>query len=107
VPAGHDERIRLVQSARQEAAIAMYERALKAKGAQDEIVTPHSLDEGDWVLVRHEKPQKFETKWFGPYQIVHTAYVASYITSTRPGWKGTSSTSAWQSADQSEYSYDR
>ena len=32
-PARHDERIRLVQSARQEVAIAMHERALKAKGA--------------------------------------------------------------------------
>ncbi len=77
-PEGHDERIRLVQSARQEAAVAMHERALKAKGARDEIVTLHSLEEGDWVLVRHEKPQKFETKWFGPYQIVQRMLLGTY-----------------------------
>ena len=49
--AGHDECILVVQSARQEAVTTTYQRALKAKGIQDEIVTPHSLEEGDWVLV--------------------------------------------------------
>ena len=56
----------------------MHERALKAKGVRDEIVTPHSLEEGDWVLVRHERPQKFETKWFGPYQIVQRMLLGTY-----------------------------
>ena len=55
--AGHDERIGLVQSARQEAAIVIYKPTLKAKGIRDEIVTPHSLDEIDWVLIRYEKPR--------------------------------------------------
>src|SRR5216110_3253557 len=77
-PAGHEERIRLVQSAWQEAAIATYDRARKAKSDRDEVVTPHALEEGDWVLVRHEKPQKLESKWFGPYQIVQRMLLGTY-----------------------------
>jgi hypothetical protein len=69
-PAPHEERLKLLQSARKEAAIATYERALKDKGAQDELVKPHKFQEGEWVLVRHENPLKFESKWFGPYQVV-------------------------------------
>src|SRR5436190_5412378 len=55
-----------------------YQHALKAEGVQDEIVTPHSLEEGDWVLVRHEKPQKLESKWFGPYRIVQRMLLGTY-----------------------------
>ena len=55
-----------------------YQHALKAKGVRDEIVTPHSLEEGDWVLVRREKPQKLESKWFGPYQIVQRMLLGTY-----------------------------
>ena len=68
----------MVQSARQEAARATYERAVKAKKASDETVEVHSLQEGDWVLVRHEKPQKLESKWFGPYQIVQRMLLGTY-----------------------------
>jgi hypothetical protein len=67
---GNDERIRVLQSARHDAVLATYERALKSKIARDELVQPHELEEGQWVLVRHEAAQKFEVKWFGPYQIV-------------------------------------
>jgi len=42
------------------------------------LVTPHKLDEGQWVLVRHEKPQKFEAKWFGPYQVVQRMLLGTY-----------------------------
>ena len=61
--------------ARNEAAIASYQRALKDKSVQ---VTPHKLDEGQWVLVRHEKPQKFEAKWFRPYQVVQRMLLGTY-----------------------------
>ena len=33
---------------------------------------------GEWVLVRHENPQKFESKWFGPYQIVDKMMLGTY-----------------------------
>jgi hypothetical protein len=59
----------MVSTARQEAARATYERALQVKELRDELVQEHELSEGEWVLVRHENPQKFESKWFGPYQI--------------------------------------
>ena len=55
-----------------------YERALKDKCARDKLVTPHQLDKGQWVLVRHETPQKFEAKWFGPYQVAHRMSLGTY-----------------------------
>jgi len=67
-----------MSSARQEATRATYERALQDRRIRDDIVTPHTLEEGDWVLVRHEKPQKLESKWFGPYQIVQKKLLGTY-----------------------------
>jgi hypothetical protein len=43
-----------------------------------ELTTPHNLEEGDWVLVRHEKPHKFESKWFGPYQVIQKMLLGTY-----------------------------
>ena len=77
-PAPYEERLKLLQSARKEAAIASYERALKDKSVRDQLVMPHELEEGQWVLVRHENPQKFEAKWFGPYQIVQRMLLETY-----------------------------
>jgi len=74
----HEERFKVLQSARQEAAAASYERAFKDKKVRDNVVTPHKLDEGEWVLVRHEKPHKFEVKWFGPYQIIQKMLLGTY-----------------------------
>jgi len=76
--APYEERLRLLQSARKDAAIASYERALKDKSARDKLVTPHELEQGQWVLVRHERPQKFEAKWFGPYQVVQKMLLGTY-----------------------------
>jgi len=42
------------------------------------MVKPHQLEEGEWVLVRHENPQKFEAKWFGPYQVVQKMLLGMY-----------------------------
>ena len=30
------------------------------------------------MLMRHEKPQKFKPKWFGPYQIVDKMALGTY-----------------------------
>ena len=73
-----EERLKLLQSARKEAAIATYERAMKDKTARDKLIEPHKLEEGQWVLVRHENPQKFEAKWFGPYQVVQKMLFGTY-----------------------------
>ena len=76
--ADNEARIQAVFTARQEATQATYERALQAKGLRDEIVKEHDLNEGEWVLVRHEDPQKFEAKWFGPYQIAERKTLGMY-----------------------------
>jgi hypothetical protein len=44
---GHEECIRLVQSARTEAALASHERGMKVKTARDELIQPHELDAED------------------------------------------------------------
>ena len=77
-PAPHDDRFKLLQSMRNEAAVATYERALKDKSGRDKLTKPHRLEEGQWVLVRHENPQKFEAKWFGPYQVVQKMLLGTY-----------------------------
>ena len=76
--ASYEQRLKLLQSARKEAAVASYERALKDKSVRDKLVIPHELEEGQWVLVRHENPQKFEAKWFGPYQVVQRMLLGTY-----------------------------
>ena len=41
----YEERLRLLQSARKDAVIASYERALKNKSARDKLVTSHEIEE--------------------------------------------------------------
>ena len=45
---------------------------------RDQKAQLHRLDVGEWVLVRHENPQKFESKWFGPYQIMEKMMLGTY-----------------------------
>src|SRR5579871_4231334 len=78
LPADPEERIKLLSSARDEAARATHERAWKDWNSRTEVVTPHTLDVGDWVLIRHENLQKLESKWFGPYQIVEKKLLGTY-----------------------------
>ena len=77
-PANSAECIRLLQSTRQEAAIASYKRACIEKEKRDDLVVPHTLDKGDWVLIRQEGHNKFESTWFGPYQIVQKMLLGTY-----------------------------
>ena len=68
----------MVQSVRTQAVIVAYEDAVKNKTTRDVIVKPHELDVRQWVLVRHENPKKFESKWFGPYQIIEKMPLGMY-----------------------------
>ena len=61
-----------------EATMATYERAMVDKSIHDKSAKLHRLEEGEWVLVRHENPQKFEAKWFGPYQVVQRMLLGTY-----------------------------
>ena len=74
----HHPRIEAVQSARQQASRVTYERALREKTLRDEKAQLHRLEVGQWVLVRHENPQKLESKWFGPYQIMEKMMLGTY-----------------------------
>ena len=76
--ASHEERFKLLQFARKKTAIATYERVFKDKNARDKLVQSHKFIEGQWVLVRHENPQKFESKWFGPYQVIQKMLLGTY-----------------------------
>ena len=58
--ASHEDRLELLQSARKQATMATYERAIKDKNFRDDLVVPHRLEEGQWVLVRHERPQSLK-----------------------------------------------
>ena len=61
--ASHEERFKMIEPARKEAAIATHERAFKDKNARDELIEPHKFQEGQsMVLVRHENLLKFESK---------------------------------------------
>ena len=73
-----EEYIRVIQSVRQAAATATHNRAVQARDRLSGLTTPYNLEAGDWVLVRHEKPHKFESKWFGPYQIIRKMLLGTY-----------------------------
>ena len=74
----HTQRFKLLQSVRKKASIAIYEKTFKVKNARDELIQPHKFQEGQWVLARHENPLKFESKWFGPYQVVQKMLLGTY-----------------------------
>jgi hypothetical protein len=42
------------------------------------VVKSHKLAEDEWVLERHEDPKKFESKWFGSYQIMEKMMLGTY-----------------------------
>lgn len=81
-----DERIRQLPHGRQQANEATYERALNVVRIRDDIVKPHEFKAGEYVLVRHEGPQKFEAKWYGPYCIDACTLLGTYCL-TDPGGK--------------------
>jgi len=77
-PERYEQRLHEVQMARTQANRAIYERAMYNKNLHDENVRPHEFTEGEWVLVRHENRKKFETRWFGPYQIIQCMMLGTY-----------------------------
>jgi hypothetical protein len=97
----HDERFKLLQLVTKEAVLATYERAFRGKNIRDATVQPHKFQEGQWVLVRHEKLMKFESKWFGPYQVVQKMLLGrpNYVSISQPLWKGAHCIGSWKSVD--------
>ena len=76
--ASHDERFKLLQSMWKEVILAIYERAFKNKNAWDKLVQSHKFQEEQWVLIRHDNAQKFESKWFESYQVIQKMLLSMY-----------------------------
>jgi hypothetical protein len=74
----NDERLSRVLHARALANEKLLAHAIKRKVIRDQQVMKSSLRKGQWVLVRNESPQKFQSKWFGPYQIVKAHPLGTY-----------------------------
>ena len=70
--------IEAMQSARQEASWVIYKWALRMKIARNALVQSHKLAENEWMLIRHEDSQKFESKWFELYQIMEKMMLGIY-----------------------------
>lgn len=74
----HEERIARLVTARTQANELAYERAMNHAKIRDKLVKLTPFKPGDWVLVRHESPQKFESRWFGPYQVLKRQPLGTY-----------------------------
>jgi hypothetical protein len=74
----NDEQLSRVLHARALANEKLLAHAIKRKVICDQQVMKSSLRRGQWVLVRNESPQKFQSKWFGPYQIVKAHPLGMY-----------------------------
>ncbi|SPO29980.1 uncharacterized protein UTRI_10291 [Ustilago trichophora] len=74
-----------LRTQRHKAVQAAYNRAVRAKTLHDEKVKLHKLEIGDWVLIRHQNPLKFEAKWFGPYQIMAKQALGTYSLASSSG----------------------
>lgn len=74
----HEDRIQKLVTARTQANELIYQRAVNQAKLRDKEVKITPFKEGDWVLVRHESPQKFESRWFGPYRVVERQTLGTY-----------------------------
>jgi transposase InsO family protein len=74
----HEKRIAELANARTEANRRTYQKALNATTVRDELVTQTSFKPDDYVLVRHPNPQKFESKWYGPYKVTRCMPLGTY-----------------------------
>lgn len=74
----HEQRIEKLITARTQANELAYERAVNSAKVRDLLVKLTPFEPGDWVLVRHESPQKFESRWFGPYQVLERQPLGTY-----------------------------
>ncbi|KAF5854943.1 hypothetical protein ETB97_010551 [Aspergillus alliaceus] len=74
-----EDRLSTVAHARTLANERLWVHAIKQKQVRDEKVKLHSFKKGDWVLVRNEDPQKLQSKWFGPYKVMKTHVLGTYV----------------------------
>ena len=73
-----EQRLLNVNHVRSQANELLLNRALRTKRIHDETVTQTSFDPRTWVLVRNEGPEKFQSKWFGPYRVLKSHPLGTY-----------------------------
>ena len=73
-----EDRVSRIHHARALANERLLKHAVKRQVIRDELVKHHSFEKGDWVLVRNETPQKFQSKWFGPYKVLKSHPLGTY-----------------------------
>jgi hypothetical protein len=71
-------RIEQVNHARSIANELLLNRAIKTNKIRDSTVTKTSFEVGSWVLVRNEGPEKFQSRWFGPYRVLKSHPLGTY-----------------------------
>jgi hypothetical protein len=73
------ERIRNLATARTQAYEELLIKAEKAAKTRNEQLRGEGhLKKDDWVLIRNEAKQKFESSWFGPYKILSEHMLGTY-----------------------------
>jgi hypothetical protein len=73
-----DEQIQQLADARSKANELLLVHAIRKQKIRDSAVTKTSFKIDDWVLVRNEAKQKFESTWFGPYKVVQAHPLGTY-----------------------------
>ena len=71
-------RLEKLQHARMIANRKLVERAIKAGQLRNDKVIVDKFEKGDYVLVRAETRNKFEGRWYGPYQIEKVLTLGTY-----------------------------
>ena len=75
-------RIDKVTTVRQTVNEKLLQEAVARGIIRDQKVVPHTLKEGQWVLLRNESRQKFEPQWFGPYKVLKRHTLGTYALQT-------------------------
>ena len=73
------ERIEKIKHARMIANEKLVEKAIKTQQIRNQLVKDVGFRENQWVLVRAENRNKFEGRWYGPYQIIKKMILGTYL----------------------------
>lgn len=79
------QRIAAMQHARSTANLKLLEKAEKARKVRADRVKMRNIAEGDWVLVRAEARNKFDARWYGPYEVLKKHHLGTYVLAQTDG----------------------
>ena len=74
----HESKIARVITERTKITTEIYLNAIDPGQVYDDTVEKHTLEEGNYVLLRHESARKFESKRYGPYKIKRKNVAGTY-----------------------------